>query len=125
MQKTLTERVPLGDVIVERVLEQELTDGSKSAVTVRIGKPVKDPAYPDQDVFVCPCEIAGSGQPVKFVGGGVDSMQALLLAFRIITNYLSVLEQRHGQLSWLESPNLGFPEFGGPDQEHSPPAPNS
>jgi hypothetical protein len=70
------------DVIAERKLK---IYGSKRRVTVRIGRPFKQA----KDEWRCPVEIAGLRHELGPHVSGVDSMQALQVAFQAIHYVLS------------------------------------
>ncbi|MFN7144121.1 MAG: DUF6968 family protein [Myxococcota bacterium] len=96
----------MDDVIAERELELLLPGADTAArIVVRIGRPV-----PDGQDWRTPYEIHGPG------GGevrarsifGVDSMQSLLGAVKVIGAELSI-HARRGRLTFLGDDDLGFP----------------
>lgn len=98
-------RIPLGDVIAERVLEAR--KGSTSCIaTVRIGRPVKSANAPD---YRCPYQIAGIGDNVVRSASGEDSMQAMELALKMVG---AELHFRHKDFTftWLGQADFGFPK---------------
>ena len=78
----------LGDVIAERRLVFEATEGWTRDVSVRIGRPVLDPSAP-HETWICPFEIRGLGTGRAMGIFGVDAMQALLLAIHTIPSELA------------------------------------
>lgn len=98
-------RIPLGDIIAERVLEAR--KGSKSHIaTVRIGRPVKSANAPD---YRCPYQIAGIGDDVVRSASGEDSMQAMELALKMVGAEL-YLRHKDFTFTWLGQADLGFPK---------------
>jgi hypothetical protein len=97
-------------VIAERRLHLQ-RNGESQSVTVRIGRPQRDP-LPGGD-WMCPVEIAGIPRwhPIVRASYGVDEMQALLLAFQLIRLELRLLQDDGFELTWLEpnAEDLGFP----------------
>lgn len=92
----------LGDVIASRILSLDDTE----SVSVSIGRPVVDS---DGSVF-CPYQITGIGTGRVRRIGGVDGVQSILLAMKMIANDLySSPEGRAGRLSWAGDRNLDFP----------------
>ena len=99
------DRIPLGDVIAERVLQA--TKNRKSFVaTVRLGRPVKSVDAPD---YRCPYQITGIGDDVVRSASGEDSMQALVLAIQMVGAELH-LRYKDLRFTWLGNPDLGFPK---------------
>jgi hypothetical protein len=97
------------DVIAERRFQKI---GSPDLVVVRIGKPEK---FPESDDFYCPYEIIGIGKEGIRYAGGVDTAQALLLAFKMIgADLYTSKEVTPGGLVWEGSKkgDLGFPVPG-------------
>ena len=93
----------LKDVIAERQLvgkkgEQTFT------VTVKIGRPVP---HPEGD-WECPYLISGPPNPISIRVAGVDAVQALYLALRMIGSDLRFL-YKDIHLQWLDMDDLGFP----------------
>jgi len=64
---------------------------------------------PESDDWMCPYQIVGLGdESVKFAGG-VDGMQALLLATHTLPAELASLSKAEkGQLSFLDLPQFGL-----------------
>ncbi len=93
----------VGDVIATRDLE--ISDGS--TVQVVIGQPQ---SFPNGQDFFCPYQITGIGNEKIRHAGGVDSLQALLLALQMISAELYTSdESRAGTLTWLGRRNFGIP----------------
>lgn len=96
-------RIPLGNIIAERVLNAK--KGSRSYVaTIRIGQPVKSADAPD---YRCPYQIAGIGDDVIRSASGVDSMQALWLAIQLLPVELR-FRYKEFSFTWLGHRDLGF-----------------
>ena len=100
LKEKLTE---IGRPIAERVLS---IDGSDEAVHVRLGEPLP---FPDGQDWYCPYEVVcGTNRKVRFAAG-VDSMQALQLAFLGIATEVWVLNRDlKSELRWLGETQLGF-----------------
>jgi Domain of unknown function (DUF6968) len=98
-------RIPLGEVIAERVLQA--TKNRKSFVaTVRLGRPVKSMDAPDHR---CPYQITGIGDDVVRSASGEDSMQALVLAIQMVGAELH-LRYKGFRFTWLGNSDLGLPK---------------
>ncbi|MBA2653193.1 MAG: hypothetical protein H0U73_13155 [Tatlockia sp.] len=98
----------IGELFLSRVLK--LNDINSTTVTVIIGKPQN---FPDGQDYFCPFQIIGIGDGKVTWAGGIDEIQALLLALEQIGNFLSnSKEYKQGALSWIgsEEGNLGFPQ---------------
>lgn len=96
---------PVEPVIAERQLSR--ADGG--FVIVRIGKPRP---YPEGGSAYCPYEIIGLDYSVVSRAGGIDDIQALLLALEKIGTTLAFYNnETGGTLFWIEegNPDLGFP----------------
>ena len=97
--------IPIGDVIAKRELEFREEDGSKHAVVVCLGKPVRDGDGP----WRCPYLIEGVSFRRLFWAAGEDSMQALVLAQKIVAVELEVLAKDKGGLfTWYGDNDLGL-----------------
>lgn len=93
----------VGEIIAERELEIE----DNRVVQVVIGKPQR---FPDGSDYYCPFQITGIRKGKIMHAGGVDSVQALLLAMQMISaNLYTSDEGRAGTLTWLGKRNLGLP----------------
>jgi hypothetical protein len=101
---TKISRMPLGDVIAERVLDAS-KDGQLYKATVRVGRPVR---FSDGPRYLCPYQIAGIGDDVVRSAAGEDSLQAIELAFKMLG---ADLYYRHKdfRFTWLGQPAIGFP----------------
>lgn len=97
----------VGTVIAIR--ELDLLGGGKATVT--IGKPEK---FPDADDYYCPYQITGIKRSNVRYAGGVDAVQALELALKMIgVDLYTSDEARADALSWKGSSDkgdLGFPQ---------------
>ncbi len=93
----------VGEIIAKR--ELDLADGR--TVQVVIGKPQR---FPDGHDFYCPIQITGLGKEIIIRIGGVDSVQALVLALHAISSTLYTSDAaRAGMLTWLGRRNFGIP----------------
>jgi hypothetical protein len=100
----------IGHLIASRKLELTENNSTRS-VTIKIGKPQK---FVDGDDYYCPFQVIGLGDEKINWSGGIDEVQALLLALEQIGLYLIESEEyKQGKLSWVGSDkgNLGFPCF--------------
>jgi hypothetical protein len=96
------------EVIAERELQARAPDGAVRTVTVRIGKPHRDPE--DGGGWGCPVQIVGLDDDDVVVAYGYDGVQALQLAFQMVGARLAF--PRAGEpvtLTWLDDLDLGFP----------------
>ncbi len=95
------ENVKLGTVIAERVLKSSRLD---SNVTIRIGCPQ---ATAEGD-FITPYQIIGAGdQEVRFAAG-LDALQSLQLAIRMIGADISYGLKEY-ELKWADGDDAGLP----------------
>ncbi len=109
MSRDLRKSISLGAVIAERELAFDRPGEPTRPIRVLIGAPVPDPAYPSSGL--CPIVVDGFGKEEKVVLGGVDTLQALVFGIQCLTGFLrSCAKQYGGTLTWLGSPDLGFPE---------------
>src|SRR4030081_2369044 len=95
----------VGTVIATR----ELSISVGTTVTVLIGKPEK---FPDSEDYYCPYQILGLGNQRVRYAGGIDAVQALELALKMIgTDLYTSKEVQAGELSWPggKKGDLGFP----------------
>lgn len=101
-----TDPEDIGTVIAVRTLSLS----GEEKVTVTIGKPKR---FPEGDDYYCPYRIVGIGNERVRHAGGVDAMQALVLALRMIGAELYTSpEARSGALRWMgrsREGDLGFP----------------
>ena len=95
----------VGTIIATREFQ---TDQGK--ITVLIGLPQK---FPEEEDYFCPYQIVGTGSGRVRRAGGVDAVQALQGALRMIgTDIYTSAEAQQGQLSWVGGRGLheiGFP----------------
>lgn len=98
----------LGDIIAERQLWSTDPAGTRTMVRVLLGKPMP---FPESTDFYCPYQITGVGEEKIRYAGGVDSMQAIQLAFQVIEGDLSGTIGDTFRLTWEAGENdadLGF-----------------
>ena len=96
----------VGEIIATRELDLA---GSEEKLTVSIGIPKK---FPDSSDYFCPFEIRRLRSGKVSYAGGIDGIQALLLALKKIGAELYTSEEaKSGALLWkgARKGNLGFP----------------
>jgi hypothetical protein len=99
----------IGEVIARRELYIAKDDGPNQEVIVLVGKPQP---FPDLRDYYCPYQILVAGKSRIRYAAGIDTVQALELAFRAIGGDLYALNQaNHDKLRWLDETtvNFGFP----------------
>jgi hypothetical protein len=99
----------IGQVFITRTLK--LSHPISTDVTIAIGKPQ---TFPDSQDYYCSFQMMGLGDEKVNWAGGIDEVQALLLALEQIGIRLSETEEyKQGHLSWIGSDerNLGFPHL--------------
>lgn len=83
-------------------------DGQLTVITVKLGKPVQ---FDDGTGYYAPFQITGAGsQKIKYAGG-VDAMQAIQLAMKMIGASLNALRDEESiELEWEagDKGDLGF-----------------
>ena len=99
-------KYPMTDIIAQRTFAISRPEGSQNLV-LSIGKPALFPEDPNRNWY-CPWMIDGPEELArKRYAGGVDGLQALLLAISMIS-----VELRHlrlpGKLTWLDDEDLGL-----------------
>jgi hypothetical protein len=98
----------VGEIIAVRKLFFEDVPGKKEVLVI-FGKPLK---YKETSDYYCPVQIKGIGSEKVEYAVGIDSVQAIQLAFRWAGAILSHLNQNiGGKLRWEggEQDSLGFP----------------
>lgn len=102
----------VGEVIAERRLYLEGEPQRK--IRVLLGKPQTRPAPSNEEFSLCPYQIVGIGDETVKAAGGVDAVQALQLALRMIGAELQLKysPECECRLRWEagEGTDLGFPE---------------
>jgi hypothetical protein len=105
---TMAMTYELGEIMAERQLEAVTTDGARTRVTVRFGRPRPDELSANGD-WCCPHQIVGLGEEGVGASFGVDSLQALLLS---VYKVRLKLDERAAaaavRLDWLGQPDLGL-----------------
>ncbi len=95
-------KIELGMVIAERILE--VPGHPNLDIRVKIGQPRPFPDDPEEKDFYCPYQITGiDDEKVRYMGG-MDSMQALMLAIKILPVHLDLIRRDYLGLRWLELP---------------------
>ena len=93
------------EVIASRKLEL-LSESGLHDVEISIGKPLP---FPEGNGFYCPFQIRGLGEDKVQRIGGIDSIQALQLALKILHARLMSLDPEIlANLRWNGDPNLGI-----------------
>jgi len=96
--------------IKEVIATRKLYSADRSKrVIVKIGKPEK---FPDSSDYYCPYQIIGLGNEKARYAAGVDAVQALQLALKMIgADLYTSKEARIGSLVWEGGckGELGFP----------------
>jgi hypothetical protein len=98
----------LGEVIAVRTLSFEEVGTGPETVLVKLGMPRQ---FSDSDDYYVPFQITGIGSEKIKYAGGVDAIQALQLAMKMIASYLNMLNtQAGGGLKWEgdDTGDLGF-----------------
>jgi hypothetical protein len=91
----------LGQVVATRTFSV-----NEEPVELLIGAPR---AYPDGNDYFCPFQVKGIGDERVRHAGGIDGLQALILAVERAAMYLSSTEEvRGGQLKFLGETGIGF-----------------
>ncbi len=103
-------KYPMTDLIARRDYALSVASELKPLV-LEIGKPAPFPDTPDRDWY-CPWVIRGLDSPIEHWAGGVDALQALLMALSGARADLLGLARR-GKLTWFEEEYLGL-ELVGP-----------
>jgi hypothetical protein len=94
----------LGQVIATRELE---LSGSGKKVLIRFGRPKR---FADGRDYYCPYQIVGLGESRVRYAGGVDGIQAIVLALQKIGAELYTSNAaKAGRLMWLGEGDLGIP----------------
>src|SRR5262245_57947729 len=103
-------KYPMTDVIASRRFALLGPNGAQD-VLLSIGKPVPFPDAPHGDWY-CPWIIEGLHLSDNHYAGGVDGLQALLMAISGIRAELQTIG-RSGKLTWLDDVDLGLELVGG------------
>ena len=99
------QRIPIGEVIAERVLEAT-KNGESYVATVRLGRPLRLEGAPD---YRCPYQVLGIGDDVVRSASGEDSMQALELALKMLAAEL-YFRYKDFAFTWFGDHDIGFPK---------------
>ena len=92
------EKDDLGDVIAMRELSLVEGDAVPKTVLVKLGKPRQ---FPDASSYYVPFQITGIGSEKVRRAGGVDAIQAIQLAMKMIGATLDKLNQDvGGSIRW-------------------------
>lgn len=94
----------IGEVIAERKLLMTTADGQVTTVTVRLGRPLP---FPDDTGYYATFQVTGAGSEKVKYAGGIDAIQALQLAFKMVDAYLDALGEEQGCAFTLEGSDTG------------------
>ncbi len=84
---------------------------NETKIEIQIGKPQP---FPNTVDFFCPVQLKGSGINKLSYAAGVDEVQALQLALKLIGAELDIINKEYqGTLRWIgnEDGDLGFPRY--------------
>src|SRR5262245_46848337 len=95
----------LGIVIAEREFTFIPEKGKRKKARIRFGRPTRGPHPTKRGGYLCPIQITGLfSRPIFYSVGGVDSLQALIIALGQASYYLpSVAYSMGGKVEWLGS----------------------
>ena len=99
----------IGEVIATRRYFVTGSQDNQAKIVVQIGKPQP---FPNAVDFFCPVQVTAPGINKLSYGAGVDEVQALQLALKLIASELEILNKEYqGTLRWIgnEGGDLGFP----------------
>lgn len=98
----------IGDVIAERELLLSKGGSGARTVIVKLGMPRQ---FPDGTGYYAPFQVTGVGSEKVRYAGGIDAIQAIQLAMKMVGAYVSALTNEGGDLRWEGGDNgdLGFP----------------
>jgi hypothetical protein len=106
---------PVSTKFTSTIAQRDLVlavQGRRSRVRIRIGQPVQDVDTAGGFDWRCPVEISRPGNTLRVRGFGVDSLQALVDAFKVLEHEIRSLENRSsGQLLWFDEPWHGIPRI--------------
>ena len=94
------------EIVAQRKFELSRDDGS-ATVIVSFGQPAPIPDNTNGDWY-CPWRIEGPNGTRELFAGGVDSLQALLLAISMVRSELKFIIAPNGGLTWLSGSDLGL-----------------
>lgn len=104
---------PISRKFTTVMAERDLTlvlDGEQQSLVLRFGHPAQDVDAVDSFDWRCPVELIGSSRESLHPGIGVDSMQALINAFKMAQIELESLERETGgHVKWLGQLGHGLP----------------
>lgn len=97
----------IDDVIATREIDiLDLAGQPAGKIHVYIGRPKQK----ETGEWGCPFQIAGIGSGRTFWGFGLDAIQAIEGAFKVIGGTLAgTIEAQEGRLHWDGETDLGFP----------------
>lgn len=101
---------PFEEIVAERCIEVTDASGASREARIQISKPVEDRRSGGD--YLCPFRIVGLGDGAVRRAYGVDSVQAMMLAFQMIGAELALYRETGITLSWLSDEDLGFPTPG-------------
>lgn len=101
--------IDVGEIIATRKLNICKEDEVVGVITINIGKPQ---LFPDSTDYFTPFQIKGIGSEKVLYAAGIDAVQSLQLAMRMIGAKLFSLRNSHlDSIFWEgdENGDLGFP----------------
>ncbi|HEX2670486.1 MAG TPA: hypothetical protein VHM25_06425 [Polyangiaceae bacterium] len=94
--------VEIGDVIAQRSFDLVRQRKTLGRVSVSFGRPVQEPTPDEHAPWFCPVAISGAGMERFIAIGGVDALQALVLALEFATSTIPLEAARMGaRAEWL------------------------
>jgi len=96
--------VQIGEEIASRTLQWTDSSGLIRNVRIRIGRPQP---FPDSTDTYCPVQIVGIGSETVRYSAGIDGIQAIVLALKMVRAELEALERElSGQFTWCGQSSL-------------------
>ncbi|MGG8406109.1 DUF6968 family protein [Streptomyces sp. 12297] len=100
----------LGEPVVSRALTAEAADGTSVRLSLELWPPRPDPD-PAGD-WICPCRIAGLGEGAVWEIHGIDGLQAVQLALKVLQGQLDAAAEERGlTFGWLGAEGLTADEI--------------
>lgn len=91
--------IDIGDEIASRLLQWQDQQGRRRNITIRLGKPR---SFDGSEDMYCPLQIEGLGSGRPKYAAGVDGVQAILLAVKMLAVDLRSLEEEFGgTITWM------------------------
>jgi|SRR5689334_8577840 hypothetical protein len=104
LKESRMELVHIGDEIASRTIEWTDSSGHTSEVRMRVGRPQP---FPDSADVYCPIQVIGVGSERVMYAAGIDGIQAISLALKMLRTELDALQRElGGRLTWLNATAL-------------------